>query len=75
MMSGQEGLGFSTLSLWGKCWNLDAPCVPNPLLDFADFNNHFPFLDFLSDTESDRCQLGRSSRGHLFHPLNTLTGT
>lgn len=31
MTSRQESLGFSTLSLWGECWNLDAPC-PHPFV-------------------------------------------
>lgn len=53
MMSRQEGLGFSTLSPWGECWNSGAPPVSTPLLDLTDFNKHFPFCSFLSDIESD----------------------
>ena len=53
MMSRQEGLGFSTLSPWGECWNLGTPPVSTPLLDLTDFNKHFPLFSFLSDIESD----------------------
>lgn len=53
-MSRQEGLGFSTLSPWGAYWNFGIfSLVPTPLLDFTDFNKHFPFFGFLSDIESD----------------------
>lgn len=43
------------------------------MLDFTDFNKHFPFLGFLCHIESVAHQLNRSSRGHLFYDLDTVT--
>lgn len=56
MMSSRKAWVFHPLSK-GGCWNLDAPFVPTFLLDFTDFNKHLLFFGFLSDIESDGCQL------------------
>lgn len=70
MTSRQEGLGFPP-SLLGESAGIQALHIfPTPLLDFTDFNKHFLFFGFLSDTEADT-SFGRGLPEVVFSILST----